>query len=96
VVDLSSLRSKEDMEKVLKHPLEVVRGDVAGIERLTGILTDAKRLEALKKRVSDDVLTNALLASRQSVEFSNRLREREEPHENARTLSLHSSSQQVG
>ena len=61
-LNLSSLKSMADVQKVLQHPLLVLRHDAAGIARETGILTSEKRLAAFVARLT------AQAASRQLCE----------------------------
>ena len=49
--------------KVLKYPQLVIDGDWAQLYELTGVRTDAKRLEELRTRITEQVLTRAALES---------------------------------
>ena len=50
-VKLSPLRSEADIERVLRHPQMVLRGDAAGIARATGIVTSHAKLKERSIRV---------------------------------------------
>ena len=60
-VELSLLRTKAELDKVLAHPLLVVRGDAAGIAREMGVITSGKRLQKLAARVASEARARALL-----------------------------------
>jgi hypothetical protein len=94
-IEISSLQSKDDMLLVLLHPAMIMRGDVAGILRTTGILTDATRLKLLVARVTDEVKTSLLLQNTCMVELQNNLREKVMAPLGSREVSMQSSIQQV-
>ena len=58
----SVLRTEAEVQKVLAHPLLVVRGDAAGIARATGIVTTTKRLQQLARRIAVETRARQLLS----------------------------------
>jgi hypothetical protein len=80
---------------VLKHPDMIMRGDVAGILRTTGILTDKPRLKLLVTRVTDEVKTSLLLQNTCMVQLQSTLREKIMAPLGSREVSMQSSIQQV-
>ena len=48
---MSTLREQKDVEKVLRHPVEAVRGDARAIAELTGVQTTPKRLQGFSEEV---------------------------------------------
>ena len=73
-VELSSLRSQADIEKVLSHPLLVLRHDAAGIARETGVMTSEKRLAAFIARLTAQAATRQLLEAHGAPALTGRLR----------------------
>ena len=59
--ELSPLKSREERKQVLKHPLLLARGDAAGIERETGIVTSDRILQALAAQLAIEARTRQLL-----------------------------------
>ena len=60
-VDVSPLRSEEDLSLVLQYPQLVLNGDWPAIQRLTGVLTSAKMLQRCIERITAKGLTDPVL-----------------------------------
>ena len=75
IIELSSLTRSDDIVKVLAHPDLIAKGDAAGIFRLTGVLTNKKRLEELTSRCVKRVLCQKLLDSHGCKTLEMRLRQ---------------------
>ena len=70
----STLGTDADARKVLRHPQLVVDGDWAQLFELTGVRTDARRLEELRTRITEQALTNAALDAHGVQALLDRLR----------------------
>lgn len=88
-IQVSSLRAERDVGLVLQHPLQVVRGDVAAIEKATGahtgvgcslrilgvgVRTLEKHLTNLTSRVIDRAKTGVLFQAHQVQGLQSRIR----------------------
>jgi len=73
-VDISPLRSKEEMRAVLEYPHLVLQGDVSAIARLTGITTDEPHLKLMAARITDHALTSAALEAHGIQSLQSRIR----------------------
>ena len=58
---LSSLRSTDEIQRVLQHPNLLLQNDVAGIARATGVLTTERKLAELVARVTKQAVVRQVL-----------------------------------
>ena len=87
-INISMLRSEEDIRKVCEYPELVIAGDWPQLARLTGVYTDAKRLQDLATRVIHRELSNAVLNERGLQRLLDELRKTDGGHAPSATVPL--------